>query len=109
MDDLYGLEINYPSITLYLNDKQILSSYYPKNINTKVQHDDICTVPEGGMQAQPSCTLYNASSYNSCTSIDSVMINVMSDNANDSMLHMEDSKSLTDNIRNGNPLIEGHF
>ena len=41
-DDLYGIKINYLSITQYLNDKQILSSYYPKYKDTIVQYDDIC-------------------------------------------------------------------
>ena len=101
MDDTYGLKINYPSITLYLNDKQILSSYYPKYIDTIVKHNEICIVPEGGIKTQPSVTLQNAFLYNTHTSLVPIVINIEDDTANDSMPHMDDSKSLADDIING--------
>ena len=48
MNDLYGINLNYQSITLYLNDNELLSTYHPKYISTHIVYNDSRQSTEGG-------------------------------------------------------------
>jgi len=91
MNDLYGINLNYQSITLYLNDNELLSTYHPKHISTHIVYNDSRQSTEGGILTHPNEDTPRHALYKTMSTLTSAPEDNINNHVNDSIHYMDDN------------------